>query len=229
MPATSADISDSKVEMLSFASSMTVSTSAIERSRPFILSSAASSSCAQYSFFSSSSACSFFNVATSSSTSLITFSNPAFLPCKASAIKSNWCLLLCGARARASVKIAFAWARMDEAVTRNCKKLAPGLGKVALKRSSASSSLSNLIVSASATVSCARILFSSSWTLALESQFFSMSARNALSCSKASTVSPRSFFIVEICTPNSADLWSFPSMDFDTAATSFSLEAISPS
>mmetsp|Transcript_76938 Transcript_76938/g.193507 ORF Transcript_76938/g.193507 Transcript_76938/m.193507 type:complete len:212 (-) Transcript_76938:481-1116(-) len=112
---------------------------------------------------------------------------------------------------------------MAEAVVCICKKLAMALGKVFLKISRASSSLRILMVSAKATISCARIFFSSSWTAALDAQFFSKSFKKALSSNKASEESPRSFFIDAISTPSRPTRSSFSSMAFDNAPTSFFL------
>mmetsp|Transcript_30451 Transcript_30451/g.87850 ORF Transcript_30451/g.87850 Transcript_30451/m.87850 type:complete len:369 (+) Transcript_30451:521-1627(+) len=230
IPAFNALISSVRVAMPSFASSITVSKSEIDRSNVFFLSSATSNSLPQYSFLLSSSTCSVFSVATSSSTSLMTFSNPPFCPCKAKLMKSRRSRPTpARAREAAFIKTCRACSLMAALVTWTCMKLALELGKVLLNNSSASSSLRILIVSAKATISCARIFCSSSCTAFLEPQFFSRSARNFLSSSRPSATSSRSFFMAAMETPNSAILSSFSSMDLDSAAISFFLDAISPS
>mmetsp|Transcript_95563 Transcript_95563/g.275332 ORF Transcript_95563/g.275332 Transcript_95563/m.275332 type:complete len:280 (+) Transcript_95563:802-1641(+) len=227
MPASRALISSVVVSMPSLASAITVDKSSIDRCSSFCLSSAVSNCLAQYSFLSSSSVCSFFSVPTSSSTSWMTFSKPTLRPRKASEMKSKPRRPAPrGARARAAAKSSLACERIEAAVTCTCMKLSPGLGKVFLNKSSASSSLRILTVSANATISWARVFFSSSWIFSFSSQFFSRSAAKALSCSRPSAVSSTSFFISAMRMPTSDDRASFSSIVFDNAATSFFLAAM---
>mmetsp|Transcript_102993 Transcript_102993/g.296582 ORF Transcript_102993/g.296582 Transcript_102993/m.296582 type:complete len:231 (-) Transcript_102993:568-1260(-) len=230
MPASSVLISSARVATRSLVSAIIVSRSSTERSSSLCLSSAMSSCWPQYSCLCRSSACSCSNVAMSSSIIFRTLSKPILRPRRAKEMKSKRSRLMPrGMRELAFASISRACARMEAEVTCICTKLAVGLGSVFLKSSSASSSFKILIVSDRATTSWARTCFSSSWTLALESQFFSRSAATALSCSRVAAVSPRSFFMLAISTPTSATRASFVSIDCDNAATSFFLEATRPS
>mmetsp|Transcript_18949 Transcript_18949/g.40751 ORF Transcript_18949/g.40751 Transcript_18949/m.40751 type:complete len:256 (+) Transcript_18949:1398-2165(+) len=85
------------------------------------------------------------------------------------------------------------------------------------------------MVSANATSSSPRVLTSSSCVAFLVAQFFSKSAKNFLSSSRVSEVSPRSFFKVAISRPSAPERSSFASMAFESAATSFFFAAVSSS
>mmetsp|Transcript_113150 Transcript_113150/g.156212 ORF Transcript_113150/g.156212 Transcript_113150/m.156212 type:complete len:265 (+) Transcript_113150:310-1104(+) len=228
MPAFSAASSSASVAIASFADAMPASWSEILRPRPFFLSSVASNCAAQYSFLWSSSSCSCFSVATISSIIVRTLSKPTFWPRSASRMRSM------RERSPAPALRAFetsaeARARRLASLIRSCTKLALALGSVFLNRSSASSSFSTLIVSARATISMARVCFCAANSAPLVLQFFSRSARNLMSSSRPSAVSPASAFSVSILTPRSPTRCSFVSIIFESAATSFFLAAMSSS
>mmetsp|Transcript_38217 Transcript_38217/g.83900 ORF Transcript_38217/g.83900 Transcript_38217/m.83900 type:complete len:273 (+) Transcript_38217:812-1630(+) len=105
----------------------------------------------------------------------------------------------------------------------NCIKLELLLGIAFLKSSSASSSLSSLMVSERAISSSARVFLRSSHSAALLSQPFSSSARYSLSLARAFSVSARSFFFATMATATSPVRTVFSSMDWVSAATSFAL------
>mmetsp|Transcript_95096 Transcript_95096/g.264460 ORF Transcript_95096/g.264460 Transcript_95096/m.264460 type:complete len:244 (-) Transcript_95096:826-1557(-) len=206
IPASRAEISSVSVASPSCALAMACSSSEMVRSKDFLLSSLTSSCFWQYSNFSSSSLCSFFKTVIMSSHILMTLSKPprltAFLPVSASARRSKpgsspW-LEAC----RALRITATARARRCDTSSRTCTKLAlAALGKVFLNSSSASSWLRTLMVSAKATSSSARVFLRSSHSAVFVSQFFSRSARNFWSSSKAASVSARSSFICTMATP----------------------------
>mmetsp|Transcript_40514 Transcript_40514/g.104812 ORF Transcript_40514/g.104812 Transcript_40514/m.104812 type:complete len:269 (-) Transcript_40514:784-1590(-) len=224
IPFSSAAISSVAVAMPSFVSSMTVWRSARVRSRAFFLSSDSSNWTPQYSFLVSSSTCSFFRVVTSSSIMVMTFSKPIFLPLSAKEIKSNWglstlleaLLMMFRAFAKTAWRFVFSWT-----------KLALALGSVFLKSSSASSSLSTLMVSARATNSSERVFLISSHSAVLEPQLVSSSIANLVSALSEALVSSKSFFIPAISTPRSPTLVISASICSVTVATSFCLAAIS--
>mmetsp|Transcript_90922 Transcript_90922/g.283275 ORF Transcript_90922/g.283275 Transcript_90922/m.283275 type:complete len:386 (-) Transcript_90922:4-1161(-) len=212
--------------MPSVALAIAVSASAKERSRAFFLSSDRSNCAPQYSFFLSSSDCSVFRVATMPSIIATTFSNPIFLPWRASRIRSRRARSGLAGRPSRSATMA---RRRSEVLPWTCKKLALGLGSVFLNNSSASSSFSTLMVSAKATSSSDLVLTRWSHSSVFVVQLFSRFAANSLSAMSASSVSPRSFFICATETPSSP---IFPREDSILAVRtliSFAFEATSSS
>mmetsp|Transcript_15661 Transcript_15661/g.36020 ORF Transcript_15661/g.36020 Transcript_15661/m.36020 type:complete len:217 (-) Transcript_15661:528-1178(-) len=203
----------------SFPSSSSVFTLLSFLESSFCLSSVKSNCVSQFSFLLSSSVCSFFKVATKSSMSPNTLSKLTFLPVRASAKKST--SGRCEPRTRASS--ANALDLRTEAVSANWIKL--GLGRVFLKSSRASSSLRILMVSEIATSSSLRSFSIFSHSAFLVPQFFSRSARNALSSASASVVSSKSLPISAILTAMLPKRTDFSSIAFVLAAISFFLAA----
>mmetsp|Transcript_36321 Transcript_36321/g.82617 ORF Transcript_36321/g.82617 Transcript_36321/m.82617 type:complete len:253 (+) Transcript_36321:350-1108(+) len=227
MPAVKAAASSFSVAIESEVFAMAVSESAMARSRPFFLSSDSSNCTPQYSFLWSSSDCSVLRLATISSIMVITFSKPIFLPRNAKRIRSKR-VRSCWAP-RASRSIVVALVRNRDAPSWTCTRLTAGLGRVFLNSSRASSSLSTLMVSARAASSSALVFTRSSHSAVLVAQLFSKLALNSLSAIRASSVSPRSFFICAMDTPNSPDLCKELSIFAISTWTSFFLAAISSS
>mmetsp|Transcript_23288 Transcript_23288/g.45236 ORF Transcript_23288/g.45236 Transcript_23288/m.45236 type:complete len:253 (+) Transcript_23288:277-1035(+) len=224
IPAFKASISSPNFVMSSLAFSMAISKSETARSKPFFLSSAWSNAVPQYSFLASSSACSTFRVVIMSSIILITFSKPIFLPFSASINISSF-----GFFSPLDLSTLF---NKDKAARREsfklnctCIRLA-ALGNVFLKSSKASSSFRTLMVSASAASSSARVFTMTSHSFFFVSQFLPKFAINSLSAMRASSVSPRSFFIWAISTPKAPTLSNLVSICFVNAATSFFFFAI---
>mmetsp|Transcript_171742 Transcript_171742/g.550470 ORF Transcript_171742/g.550470 Transcript_171742/m.550470 type:complete len:220 (+) Transcript_171742:1-660(+) len=219
--------------MPSLASSMPVSVSLMVRSRPFFLSSPASSWSAQYDFLCSSSNCSCFIMAIISSISLTTLSKPpwerAFLPVRVNAIRSRVGRCACSTRCLKSRIIESARAFWEEALTRSCSKLEAVLGSVFLNRSKASSSFKTVMVSAKATSSSARVFWRNSHSCVLVLHDDSSSALSFWFSMRAASVSDKSFFISTMDTPSSPICAVFSSMVFDSAAISFFLATISAS
>mmetsp|Transcript_93782 Transcript_93782/g.252791 ORF Transcript_93782/g.252791 Transcript_93782/m.252791 type:complete len:200 (+) Transcript_93782:68-667(+) len=172
MPAARAASSSVVVSMKAFVSSMAFSKSEMSRSSSFFLSSAASISFSQYTFLPSSSTCSLPSSVTISSTIASTLSKLTFLPRKTKEMKSK--------RLSGLPRSAF-MARRRTSLPRWATCKSEGLGNAFLKRSSASSSLRILMVSAIASVSSARVFFTTSYSAVLVAQFLSKSARNFLS------------------------------------------------
>mmetsp|Transcript_64506 Transcript_64506/g.165988 ORF Transcript_64506/g.165988 Transcript_64506/m.165988 type:complete len:227 (-) Transcript_64506:771-1451(-) len=226
MPASRAAISSVSVLIASFALSMAVSSSATLRSKTFFLSSALSNWELQYSTLWSSSSCSCLRVATISPIILITFSKPIFLLRRASEMKSR---RAASGRLRTAFRRARAFARNAALLARICTKLEEALGSVFLKRSSASSSLSTLMVSARATSSSARVFLISSHSAVFVSQLFCRPSLNFVSSPSASCVSTRSFSMPEISTPRSPTRVISVSIWACSVATSFFFAAISAS
>mmetsp|Transcript_25619 Transcript_25619/g.65097 ORF Transcript_25619/g.65097 Transcript_25619/m.65097 type:complete len:227 (-) Transcript_25619:532-1212(-) len=224
MPSCKALISAAKVSKRPSICSMALSESAMDCSCCFCLSSDSSNWASQYSFLLSSPSCSFFKFTTISSTMVITFSKPAVLPWRAKEIKSNSGLFDFFAAAWINAK---ARAFCDATVTCTCIKLELAPGKVFLKSSSASSSLSTLMVSARATNSSERVFLISSHSAVLEPQLVSSSIANLVSALSEALVSSKSFFIPAISTPRSPTLVISASICSVTVATSFCLAAIS--
>mmetsp|Transcript_40003 Transcript_40003/g.103550 ORF Transcript_40003/g.103550 Transcript_40003/m.103550 type:complete len:207 (+) Transcript_40003:344-964(+) len=181
MPASKAAISWMSVSMPCLAFSMAVPASATVRSKAFFLSSAVSNCAAQYSCLCASSSCSCFSMATMSSHILMTLSKPpaerARLPLRVRASRSSCGRSWASALLRMKRIMPRARARCTEALTLTCTRLAPALGKVFLKRSSASSSFSTLMVSARATSSSARVLERSSHSAVFVLQLCSICAK----------------------------------------------------
>mmetsp|Transcript_61865 Transcript_61865/g.191696 ORF Transcript_61865/g.191696 Transcript_61865/m.191696 type:complete len:234 (+) Transcript_61865:854-1555(+) len=228
-----AAISSVTVARPSFAASMACSLSETARSMVFFLSSAMSSCLPQYSFLCSSSSCSFFKTSTMLSIILTTFSKPplprAFLLESASTRRSRPARS-CGRDTRtAARKEAMACSRCAAAPEETWRKLALALGRVFLKRSSASSSLMTLIVSASATSSSERVFDLSSHSAVFVAQLSFKFPRNFWSSARAASVSLRSSFMLTICTPSSPICLVLLSTDAVSATTSFFLAAISSS
>mmetsp|Transcript_11676 Transcript_11676/g.22616 ORF Transcript_11676/g.22616 Transcript_11676/m.22616 type:complete len:231 (-) Transcript_11676:856-1548(-) len=195
MEAFKTSISSANLVMLSCALSIAISKSDTARSSPFFLSSAASSSFPQYSFFASSSSCSIFSVIIMSSIILMTLSNPTFFPSSAKAMKPmrSWPGLVF----MNFFNTVRACRLRPETLSFSCIKL-DALGSVFLKSSKASSSFKTLIVSARAASSSARVFTTTSHSFFLVSQFSSRFAKNCLSAARDSSVSPKSFFICAI-------------------------------
>mmetsp|Transcript_69507 Transcript_69507/g.184485 ORF Transcript_69507/g.184485 Transcript_69507/m.184485 type:complete len:229 (-) Transcript_69507:790-1476(-) len=214
--------------MPSWALAMAVSASEMSRSNPFFLSSASSNCLPQYSFLLSSSTCSRFRVATIPSIIAITFSKPIFLPLSAYSMNAIMELPPLALVAACS-KMALARDRTVAALMRISRKLALLDGNVFLNSSSASSSLSSLMVSARANSSCWRTLQRASHSAVFVLQPVSSSARNFLSSARDSVVSPRSFFISAIITPSSPFFWSLSSIILVRALISSVLAATSSS
>mmetsp|Transcript_162309 Transcript_162309/g.515664 ORF Transcript_162309/g.515664 Transcript_162309/m.515664 type:complete len:227 (+) Transcript_162309:347-1027(+) len=194
MPSCKALISAAKVSKRPSICSMALSESAMDCSCCFCLSSDSSNWASQYSFLLSSPSCSLFKFTTISSTMVITFSKPAVFPWRAKAIKSNSGLFDFCAAAWINAK---ARAFCDATVTCTWIKLELAPGKVFLKSSSASSSLSTVMVSESASNSSERVFLISSHSPVLVLQLVSSSDLNFSSAASASCVSSMSF-------PNSA-------------------------
>mmetsp|Transcript_2763 Transcript_2763/g.5942 ORF Transcript_2763/g.5942 Transcript_2763/m.5942 type:complete len:300 (+) Transcript_2763:859-1758(+) len=215
-------------EMPSPASAIAFAWSEIVCSRPFFLSSCSSNCAPQYSFLWSSLTCSFFRRATRSSIIFNTFSNPACLPWRAMAMRSNSGFRATGACTCCALEInANALALMVLASTFSCKS--PTLGSVFLKRSRASSSFKTLMVSARVRSSSARVSFRSSHSFVFVAQSFERSARNPWSAAMAAMVSSRSWFSAAICTASSPTRLDFVSTAVVRTATSFFFAAISSS
>mmetsp|Transcript_86826 Transcript_86826/g.202074 ORF Transcript_86826/g.202074 Transcript_86826/m.202074 type:complete len:205 (-) Transcript_86826:680-1294(-) len=148
----------------------------------------------------------------------------AFLPANAKAIISK------PARSPALLalkphKRASAWLRLDSAFVFTCTKLAAVLGRVFLKRSSASSSFKTLIVSASATSSSALVFLRSSHSDFLLSHSSLRLAKNLVSSARAASVSESSSLSCTIFTPSSPTCPVFSSTAAESAATSLLLAA----
>mmetsp|Transcript_81432 Transcript_81432/g.205760 ORF Transcript_81432/g.205760 Transcript_81432/m.205760 type:complete len:214 (+) Transcript_81432:1056-1697(+) len=120
-------------------------------------------------------------------------------------------------------------ARTAEVVAVICTRLALAPGSVRLNKSSASSSLSTLMVSARATSSSARVLDRSSHSAVFVLQLVASSLRNSLSSAKAAWESERSSFSCTMLTPSSPICTVFASTVSVSAATSFFFAAMSPS
>mmetsp|Transcript_17220 Transcript_17220/g.53922 ORF Transcript_17220/g.53922 Transcript_17220/m.53922 type:complete len:206 (-) Transcript_17220:787-1404(-) len=200
-------------------------------SSSFFLSSIWSNWIAQYSFLASSSDCSFFSTSTMSSHILMTLSKVPWLmalrPLRASTRKSKPACPWAPAFCRALRTIANARTRNEAALASTCTKLALALGRVFLKSSRASSSLSTLMVSARATSSSARVFCRASHSAVFVEQLFSSPARNFLSSAKEAAVSERSSFSWTIFTPNSPTCSVLVSMEAPRTLTSLVLDAIS--
>mmetsp|Transcript_74187 Transcript_74187/g.208264 ORF Transcript_74187/g.208264 Transcript_74187/m.208264 type:complete len:293 (-) Transcript_74187:685-1563(-) len=218
MPATRAPIAARTSCKASFVSEMNVRTSLTLRSATFNSSSVLSISLLQNSFLSSSVCCSFFKSVTRASTLARTWSKPFFWPRRASSRKTMRRSFLL---AFFSTALAFFFADLPESST--CKKLAGGwfLASVFLKRSSASSSLNILTVSASATFSSANVLPKSCHSAFFCSHAALSCARNFLSSAKPSVVSSSSLATVAFCTASSPARPVFSSMAAVAAAISF--------
>mmetsp|Transcript_29759 Transcript_29759/g.74799 ORF Transcript_29759/g.74799 Transcript_29759/m.74799 type:complete len:203 (-) Transcript_29759:1009-1617(-) len=176
-PAERVLISSFNVERPSSASAIAISKSSTLCPKPFFLSSASSNALAQYSFLLSSSTCSFCKVATRLSIILMTLSSPTFWPCNAMARKPNsGCLLSMPAWFTASRSNARACSRWRRAADLTWTKLADALGNVCLNKSSASSSLRSLMVSAIASNSSLRVFSRSAHSSSFVLQLFSKSA-----------------------------------------------------
>mmetsp|Transcript_88299 Transcript_88299/g.175499 ORF Transcript_88299/g.175499 Transcript_88299/m.175499 type:complete len:209 (+) Transcript_88299:908-1534(+) len=124
-------------------------------------------------------------------------------------------LLLCILVERTCIKLGSSCS-----VDATCSKLSAGVGNVFLKRSSASSSLSSLIVSDSNTCSADASFSYSFQSRVFTSQAFFRSARNLLSSSNDSLVSLYSFFSVTTLTANSPSRAVLSSMALDAALIS---------
>mmetsp|Transcript_90746 Transcript_90746/g.235346 ORF Transcript_90746/g.235346 Transcript_90746/m.235346 type:complete len:211 (+) Transcript_90746:808-1440(+) len=184
IPASRSAISWAKVSMAPSISSMADSESETDCDNAFFLSSDWSNCAPQYSFFASSPCCSFFKFATIWSIILITLSKPTFLPRSANAMRSSPGLP--GIRvAIARISFNADSLRAFLAACTCTKLLALALGNVFLKRSSASSSLRTLIVSAKATSSSALFFLTSSHSCVFVAQPSSNSFLNFSSWDKA--------------------------------------------
>mmetsp|Transcript_95725 Transcript_95725/g.189757 ORF Transcript_95725/g.189757 Transcript_95725/m.189757 type:complete len:435 (-) Transcript_95725:252-1556(-) len=224
IPSTRAAISSVKVSIIPLVSSRAAPRSSTLRSKDFCLSSVASNSDSQYTFFSSSAFCSSARIATISSIIPITLSNvPPDLPCNARAMKSR----------RGSGILLFALAACKTAIARRfrfwalslvCRKEA--LGSVFLNKSRASSSLRILMVSAIASNSSARVLVLSAHSASFVEQPFASSAKNFLSSARAFAVSSISSFISVISRPTCATRSNFDSMAAVFASSSLVLASI---
>mmetsp|Transcript_25327 Transcript_25327/g.80509 ORF Transcript_25327/g.80509 Transcript_25327/m.80509 type:complete len:234 (+) Transcript_25327:348-1049(+) len=233
MPFFRAPISSSSVAIEPSRSWMAASALDTAVSKPFFLSSDASSCTAQYSFLVSSSFCSALSVTTIWSIILITFSNPTCFPPKASSrrpIRGSDGrpprLEGCTATVRSTES---ALDRRVAALACIWTKLALGLGSVFLKISSASSSFKALMVSARATSSSARVALISSHSLVLVSQLVPSSARNWVSSLRDSFVSSRSPCMPAISTPSSPTRFVSSSICSVRRATSFVFAATNAS
>mmetsp|Transcript_13306 Transcript_13306/g.36006 ORF Transcript_13306/g.36006 Transcript_13306/m.36006 type:complete len:264 (+) Transcript_13306:900-1691(+) len=196
-------------------------------SAAFFLSSAASNSTAQYSFFVSSSTCSFCNISTMSSISLSTFVNSTFLPDSAKAMRSILARCRSAACRRALLTADCALRRMAFELTWICTKLlALADGRVFLKSSSASSSLRVLIVSEIASSSSLRVFCLSAHSADLVEQPFSSSFANAWSSVRESAVSAKSAFISTTATLSSPIFLVLDSMEDVSASSSLFLATI---
>mmetsp|Transcript_25601 Transcript_25601/g.65035 ORF Transcript_25601/g.65035 Transcript_25601/m.65035 type:complete len:255 (+) Transcript_25601:803-1567(+) len=227
MPTCKVLISSASDSMPSWPASMFASASETFCSNSFFVSSDISNCTPQYSFLWSSSTCSSFNVTIMSSTILMTFSKPTFLPLSARAMRSTRGLLPeFSATREALFTAARARARMDASLEWTCtKELAPG--KVFLNKSIASSSLSTLMVSAMATISSPRVLVRSSQSAPFVEQPFSSSARNFWSAMRDSSASVSSFLSWAIATPRSPTFCDLVSIALVRANSSFFLAAMS--
>mmetsp|Transcript_81865 Transcript_81865/g.162571 ORF Transcript_81865/g.162571 Transcript_81865/m.162571 type:complete len:256 (+) Transcript_81865:646-1413(+) len=207
----------------SSAAEIAVSSLSIFPSSSFLESSEVSNCRSQYSFLASSSFCSCSRVATISSIIFRTLSIDIFLPWSANAMKSRSMLPWGQASrdARMRLNACFFEAPLI------CTKL--GLWSVFLKRSSDSSSLRSLIVSAMATSSSDRIWLRASHSCVLEPHPASKSARNFWSSRSASSVSVRSFFMCTMLTARFPFRVIFASIALLSANTSFSLAVFNAS
>mmetsp|Transcript_76668 Transcript_76668/g.119801 ORF Transcript_76668/g.119801 Transcript_76668/m.119801 type:complete len:297 (+) Transcript_76668:57-947(+) len=225
MPSSSASISEASVAIPSFVSAIDLDKSDTANSNSFALSSVASIVVSQYSFFSSSEICSFLRSATISSIIVNTFSKLTFLPLSASAMrftrKSPF------SPRPACCKATNARFFTDCPFAANCNRA--GVGSVFLNNSSASSSLSSLIVSAIASNSSARTLVLTAHSSSLVLQFFSKSFRKASSSIRLLVVSSRSSFWVTSCTPSSPMRVILLSIDFVKELISLVFAAINSS
>mmetsp|Transcript_98424 Transcript_98424/g.195187 ORF Transcript_98424/g.195187 Transcript_98424/m.195187 type:complete len:267 (+) Transcript_98424:682-1482(+) len=199
MPFVRVAISSVSVSMEPFISAMAVSESFRAWSVSFFLSSYLSSELVQYAFLASSSTCSFLRFATMASVMAIILSRPIFFPVSANAIrsisgrcgKSLWCVA-------ARCTLARARALRAAVVSVICMKLASAPGSVFLNKSSASSLLRSLIVSARATSSSCRVFWISAHSLFFFPHPSPSSSRNLLSSPNDCCVSSRSFSLLAI-------------------------------
>mmetsp|Transcript_108741 Transcript_108741/g.283587 ORF Transcript_108741/g.283587 Transcript_108741/m.283587 type:complete len:228 (-) Transcript_108741:787-1470(-) len=191
-------------------------------SAAFFLSSAASNSTAQYSFFVSSSTCSFCNISTMSSISLSTFVNSTFLPDSAKAMRSILARCRSAACRRALLTADCALRRMAFELTWICTKLlALADGRVFLKSSRESSLFRILIVSAMARSSSVRILERSSHSAFFVAQPVSRPSRKALSSESVLEVSSMSSFMATMSRASLPDFSRVASIDAERASISF--------
>mmetsp|Transcript_76663 Transcript_76663/g.119785 ORF Transcript_76663/g.119785 Transcript_76663/m.119785 type:complete len:297 (+) Transcript_76663:718-1608(+) len=219
IPSSSAAISEASVEMLSLRSSIALPRSDTVSSNSFRSSSFLSMVFSQYSFFSSSAVCSLPSKTTMSSIIFKTFSKLTFLPLRARLIKfsrkSFWAPLLAKAASACSFTcFAFVF---------NCNN--DGVGRVFLKSSSASSSLSSFTVSARANNSSARTLQRTAHSSSLVLQFFSKSFKKTSSAARLFAVSSRSSFWLARSTPSSPICAILLSIDLVRALISLVLAA----
>mmetsp|Transcript_167119 Transcript_167119/g.295892 ORF Transcript_167119/g.295892 Transcript_167119/m.295892 type:complete len:292 (-) Transcript_167119:457-1332(-) len=177
----------------------------------------------QYDFLASSSAWSFLSSAMSASIILMILSKPIWPPCRAIWTKSTPGSLLCR-----ELRVCSARWRTLFVLVCTCMKLLAA-GRVFLKSSSASSSLSMVIVSVKATSSSLDIFLNSSHSFVFAAQFSSKFAKKAWSSAKLSLVFSRSFSCCAIATPNSPMSTLFVSMDLVREAISFFFAATRPS
>mmetsp|Transcript_36686 Transcript_36686/g.73009 ORF Transcript_36686/g.73009 Transcript_36686/m.73009 type:complete len:214 (-) Transcript_36686:109-750(-) len=204
---------------------MAFSWSSIRRSKPLRLSSAKSNWLLQYSRLLSSSCCSFLRTSSMLSTILMTLSKvprpSERFPDNIIMSRSRPAFWPFGAAASALWRMSKAPAREPiEAAALICARLAPALGMVFLNRSRASSSLSTLIVSASATSSSALTFERSSHSAVLVSQLCDSSCKNFWSAMRAASVSVKSSFICTILTPSSPICLVLDSIEALNASTS---------
>mmetsp|Transcript_31253 Transcript_31253/g.49909 ORF Transcript_31253/g.49909 Transcript_31253/m.49909 type:complete len:299 (-) Transcript_31253:673-1569(-) len=225
IPSSSASISEANVAMLSLRSSIAFPRSDTVSSNSFKSSSVLSMVFSQYSFFSSSAVCSLPSSTTMSSIIFKTLSKLTFLPLSASAMrftrKSPF------SPRPACCKATNARFFTDCPFAANCNRA--GVGSVFLNNSSASSSLSSLIVSAIASNSSARTLVLTAHSSSLVLQFFSKSFRKASSSIRLLVVSSRSSFWVTSCTPSSPMRVILLSIDFVKELISLVFAAINSS
>mmetsp|Transcript_21619 Transcript_21619/g.37050 ORF Transcript_21619/g.37050 Transcript_21619/m.37050 type:complete len:347 (+) Transcript_21619:629-1669(+) len=192
-------------------------------SRPFFLSSEMSNWSSQYAFLASSWAWSFLSSAMSASIILMILSKPIWPPCRAIWTKSTPGSLLCR-----ELRVCSARWRTLFVLACTCIKLLAA-GRVFLKSSSASSSLSMVIVSLNATSSSLDIFLNSSHSFVFAAQFSSKFAKKAWSSAKLSLVFSRSFSCCAMATPSSPINTLFVSMDLVREAISFFFAATRPS
>mmetsp|Transcript_64503 Transcript_64503/g.200019 ORF Transcript_64503/g.200019 Transcript_64503/m.200019 type:complete len:259 (-) Transcript_64503:786-1562(-) len=230
MPASSVAMSSFSVSMLSFIAAISVSWSAMDCSRCFVLSSTTSNSILQYSFLLSSSSCSFFSSLIMLSHIAMTLVKPpwrkARLPTSPSTRKSKPARCRRPAFFRAARSSARARPRISVALTLSCRKLALALGSVFLNNSNASSLLSSWIVSAKATSSSDRVFERCSNSFFLVLQLLSRPARNFLSSSRPSWVSESVSLKRTRSTPSSPICFVFVSMETVMALVSFVLASM---
>mmetsp|Transcript_50856 Transcript_50856/g.111366 ORF Transcript_50856/g.111366 Transcript_50856/m.111366 type:complete len:253 (-) Transcript_50856:698-1456(-) len=208
--------------MASWACSIFASSVLIALTETFSSSSALSSSCSQYVFFSSSSLCSLFKLLIIPLINLLTFSKPTFLPRSANDTSARYG----DCRARLDFRASSACALISAAELSTCSNDSCDNVSVFLNSSVESSSFKTLIVSARAASSSCRVADSTSKSFSAFAHFSFSVRANCLSCSRVFSVSLRSSLVSTNETASSPTRPVFTSTAASAAAISFCLDDI---